>query len=241
MKFKQYLIESTSNRSREISIEQFKKLLDTKCKKSKNIKNIFRGVAGVRYSYGYVEPSKFVRKSANTDNYYTLLLDNLSSWKKYPKRSKSIVCSTNEDYADAYGWPYIVYPFDGSKIGVCSSIDIWESFSPLNLLDFNNSLKYLYQENIGEVLDQNKWNTFKKQLLELEVYLKQHKLKQHKPGKHDGLLNMIGDWKKHGLLNRIEKFLDPNRNGFMLKTAGDNLPDNKEVWTNGNCLLERII
>jgi hypothetical protein len=78
-----------------------------------------------------IEPSKHERVSANTSNVYTLLIDNLRSWSEYPKRSRSIICSTSAFNAAGYGVhnpPHQVFPEDGAKIGVAPRSDIWNSF-----------------------------------------------------------------------------------------------------------------
>ena len=44
-----------------------------------------------------------MRKSANTKNWYTLLMDNiLPEWAAYPKRSQSFICSTSERRANDF-------------------------------------------------------------------------------------------------------------------------------------------
>ena len=68
------------------------------------------------------------RKSANTQNYYTLIVDNDPRWKEYPKRGKSFICSTASYIADAYGVIGLVIPFDNANVGICPEEDYWLSF-----------------------------------------------------------------------------------------------------------------
>jgi len=128
MRLKQFINES---RGKVLSLDDTKKLLQTKCSKAveayKKGNVIYRGIFRLD-EFIYVQPSKFTRDSANTRNYYTLINDNAPAWKDYPKRSKSIICSTNKHRASGYGDVYIVFPFDSAKIGVCSSYDYWFSF-----------------------------------------------------------------------------------------------------------------
>lgn len=67
------------------------------------------------------------RKSKNTSNYYTAILDEVLPGE-FPRRSKSIICTSFEgfDYAKSYGTVYALFPFDGVDIGVCPSGDIWD-------------------------------------------------------------------------------------------------------------------
>ena len=64
-------------------------------------------------------------------NLYTILLSEiLDSWKKFPKRNRSHICSLDGDNASSYGdYLYYVLPKNGTKIGVCPYGDIWDSFN----------------------------------------------------------------------------------------------------------------
>jgi hypothetical protein len=80
------------------------------------------------------------RPSANTSNYFTLLCSYLlPSWKGWPQRSKSFICTTNESTASNYGLPYRVYPKGDPLIAFCPANDFWESFETHaeKWLDFN--------------------------------------------------------------------------------------------------------
>jgi len=122
MKLYHYLNE---NRSKEITPEKFNELVNKNCSDiisfyNKQSKRIFRGLM-FNGKYVYVNPIQHTRKSANTSNYYTVLFDEiLPSWKNYPKRSKSIICTTNTSKAMGYGTLFKIYPYNGSHIGECS-------------------------------------------------------------------------------------------------------------------------
>jgi len=66
---------------------------------------IYRGL-DENYLYGYVKPAEYSRKSRNTSNYYTLIMDHSQKWKQYPKGSKSIICTTSRSKAENYGSIY---------------------------------------------------------------------------------------------------------------------------------------
>ncbi len=66
------------------------------------------------------DSTRHLRKSANTHNYYTLLMDNLSSWDNYPKRSKSFICSVINNPRSGTG--FVVLPFDNPKVGFRSLV-----------------------------------------------------------------------------------------------------------------------
>jgi len=80
-------------------------------------------------SYTILNPKIEKRKSRNTANFYTLMMENLSQWRKFPKRSNSLICTTDYYKARMYGTAYRVIPIDlNAKFGVCPEEDIWESF-----------------------------------------------------------------------------------------------------------------
>jgi hypothetical protein len=84
-----------------------------------------------------VEVTPGIRVSlGDVPNLYTILMsDILDSWKKFPKRNRSHICTTDVYKADAFGsTKYYVFPKNNAKIGVCSSEDIWDGF--INKYDF---------------------------------------------------------------------------------------------------------
>lgn len=91
---------------------------------------IWRGVSNTPANWYLADSSNAPpRKSANTLNYYTLIIDNSPRWSKFPKRSQSFVCSTSKATAGAYGTAlFAVFPFNGTPIGICPRNDIWDSF-----------------------------------------------------------------------------------------------------------------
>lgn len=73
------------------------------------------------------------RKSAGgIGNYYTEILDNIPSMKDFPKRSRSLICSTKFADAEQYGTEvYVIVPFDTAKVGIVGKHDIWEVYVEL--------------------------------------------------------------------------------------------------------------
>lgn len=96
----------------------------------------------------HLEPIKN-RPSQNTLNFYTLWVNNSPAWSEYPKRN--VICSTSERNASDYGLrTYAILPRNGSKIGVCSDFDMWESFDlgggMANADDANRFFKYIFED-----------------------------------------------------------------------------------------------
>lgn len=99
----------------------------------------------------YVKPGN--RISSYTSNIYTKLMsDILDSWKDYPKRNHSLICTTNPNKSYHYttngygGTIFVVFPKNNTPIGVASERDIWDSFPAVSALwlrtmaDFNDAI-----------------------------------------------------------------------------------------------------
>lgn len=134
MRLDEYCIEQTltEGRTQKIGEQQTLILLKKHCMKSvrqwqKKGKYIYRGIDEFWHDYGVVVPKKSERTSRNTSNYYTLFFDNSKKWKAFPKRSQSIIASTTEQHD--YGVLYDIFPYDGAKIGVVPSEDMWFGFN----------------------------------------------------------------------------------------------------------------
>ena len=132
--------------------QQYEKILDD-CSEaflafSKNIV-VYKGIKNLDKPVYTTDPRKGYRMSANTSNYYTLLMDNLPVWKDYPKRSRSLICSTNWFKAKRYGNLYIVLPLNGAKFGVCPSHDIWDTDIEPNF-SFNAVNAYYGEQELSE-------------------------------------------------------------------------------------------
>lgn len=118
---------------------------------------IFRGDKNLDKEISIVKPGK--RASQNTSNYYTILISHLlPSWKDFPKRDSSFICTTDPDMARRYGSGtfFIVFPENGANLGVCSASDFWYSFENQledmaisNLSYFNNFFYEFYHKIIN--------------------------------------------------------------------------------------------
>ena len=92
--------------------------------------SIFRGMKDIG-QVKVADGNKINRRSAYAqNNLYTILMSEiLPSWKEYPKRTNSFICSSRVLYARFYGeTQYHIIPLENQKIVACSSDDIWQSF-----------------------------------------------------------------------------------------------------------------
>lgn len=145
MRFKQFISES---RGQDITLEESAEWI----KKNSKIMMaellganhlLYRGIAGAdKPKIG--DSSKYARTSANTLNYYTLLIDSSDNWKEYPNRSKSFICSTDINYAKKFGDVNLVFPTDNTVFGQVPVGDFWNGFSSLNIIDVDNMDRFNY-------------------------------------------------------------------------------------------------
>ena len=226
-------------RTKNLDRYEATKLLNTKCKKTVSSGNfLYRESKDTGSDYALTDPtSGEPRVSRNIVNYFTLLIDNLPSWKKFPKRSRSVVCSTT--MAGAYGYgsgtvKKVVVPFDGVKIGLCSDSDYWDSFERIgSVYNFVNTLHREFGLYGMEVNDKS-WPDLKKALIKLSV-----------GDVNEGPFYKFGDITKHwdckgDFIKHLDDILNPYDNGFKLFKAGDKLHSgNHEAWVGGKCVIVR--
>lgn len=256
--FKKFLKEEKSEfvtRTKEISYEEAKEILRTKCSqflKSNSSPKIYRGI-DKDVMFGLVNPSSSTRTSANTSNHYTLLIDNSPRWKDYPKRSKSIICSSDFYRAEEFGIPYIVIPFDGAKIGVCPEFDFWDGFNGMwkkvgagkedynTLEEFNMQLEDFYRTFSGKkVLPDVSWESMKAALESAAA-----QIPNAEPSTIPHLTNYVGRYLMNAVKNgksailTLQELMSPITNNFDLvdNTEISNVKGAKELWTDSNCIL----
>lgn len=244
MKFKKYITESRSKIIK--SEDELVELLTNNCQQSlkayKKGTKIFRGV-DIEAPALFIDPKKYKRKSANTANYYTLLIDNSPKWSKFPKRSKSIICSTSREKTFIYGDTYIVFPYDGAKIGVCPEDDFWNSFMnslQTNLRFFNNELEDLMSQASIKFFSDKSYKGIKDAFKAFDLYLEQNPDKEPRFKKTWGF-KWFRDYfsKYNNIMKLIEDKLDPSKNDFKLVKAGDKITNDVEVWTDSKSILIR--
>ena len=109
-------------------------LIKQRCSDSIHNSPLFRGLRKVTTEYFASDSSQIERRSLDNPNHYTKLLSagGLDSWKNYPPRDRSTICTTADTgESNEYGDTYVVFPENGTKIGICPSYDLWGSFKPL--------------------------------------------------------------------------------------------------------------
>jgi len=130
------LFKMFESRTSELSEDEFRKILHEKCKDFvKAPKLLQRSKTSEGPIFSYINPKAYdrapLKKSDRfTDGvesrHHTLLMDNLPSWSKFPKRSQSVIGLTSADLRIIFGFHrYLIIPFDGANFGVAPSADLW--------------------------------------------------------------------------------------------------------------------
>ena len=240
MRLKQHIAESRGTViDQEIAIKAIKSQCSNALKNAMNEHIIYRGVGSQdvgKNDFIFIKSSEADRISANTHNLYTLVIDNSPKWTKYPKRSKSIICTTDYHNSDNYGRPFVVLPKNGYTFGVCPEMDMWASFEKtlrMRLDDFNAEVEELISE-MGMV-----YNLYRQ--LKTSSDLKSLVKEMDKAFDESGVSEAQFDWLKDyngSFLNLFEHLLDPDVNGFKISKDTGNIPKNdREVWTDADSYL----
>jgi len=245
-------LENEFGRTISINKNEFEKLYSKRAMTPTHNNTIFRYIYNFTGKYGFINPkaSNSPRKSAfNNTNYYTILFDNLPSWKNYPKRSESIICTNDKSNAADRTQPagskhyYIVIPLQNAKIAICPEDDIWFSFN-------TQILKYMgYSDNLSDFMidvffDADKYNY---KMSETYKSIKKYfNLIDNDSGNNLRFIKdtLLKDKLENGynMLDIMNDILDPNKNGFELKKVTENMilpSDSREIWTSDKCLLIR--
>jgi len=249
-------------RSNEITKQGAIDIIKNNCKdflKDKTPK-IFRGIdhSNDTPDFLLVKPSDgLLRRSANAGNHYTLLIDNSPRWSSYPKRSRSIICTTSSEKALSYGECYCVIPFDNAKIGICPENDIWVSFEKIGIKRLESFTYDLDQLGVTDSDFSSMLSDFKKledKIVNGEIKMERSKISSlllrtfsGNPYSYDFgedtsdiLVNYKNLENRPSLYEYIDKLFDPIKNGFNLSSYKDvskYLNTDLEVWTDSNSIM----
>jgi len=262
MRLKNYLTEGA--RSMVIDMDKTIELLMTKCPKvlengytgDTYTERYFRGVEE-NDDYYLVNPNSVQTKRKSTDNpnYYTLFTSNAKSWNKFPRRDSSIIMTNDIYLAEDYGNPYLVFPFDGSLLGIAPVSDFWGSFKktmPSGILQPNNltkELKKTFQDELNNTDDTN-FRVFFENLKKLDKIFTtpERALDWSKDRYNSGKIrpNHLDPWTKAipykgNMWKWLDALFDPQKNGFKIGKAGTDpighTRPGHEIWTEGKCVM----
>ena len=175
--YSNFLNESLENAFKTISLDEAKDILNKSYETfdlNKYVKSpIYKGLKDqVRsLSDNFVVQYNTDRFSPHAkNNFYNVFFSNADSWKKYPKRNRSLVCTTSDTYAKDYGKLYYVIPLKNTKVGICPEKDIFFSFKEFenhkssfannlnSFISFLTSLCNKYIKDFKPLITFNDWD-----------------------------------------------------------------------------------
>ncbi|WP_407308170.1 hypothetical protein [Acinetobacter sp.] len=90
------------------------------------------------------------RRSANTNNNYTLWLDNNPAFKGYPKRSQAFIGTDDKHTAAGFGNPSLLIIADNAKVGFVGHQDLWfvevDPKTHMTIEEWNGNMEFALQK-----------------------------------------------------------------------------------------------
>lgn len=100
---------------------------------------LFRGNKRNNAALDYFTTIPGTRVAEDSYNCYTMLTaDFLDSWKKYPKRTQSIIFTSSMRAANNYGLVYNIFPINGSPCAISPTTDFWYAYSSTDFFKKHN-------------------------------------------------------------------------------------------------------
>lgn len=145
--FKQFIRES---RTKKATVEEIIEWADEHCRHYLEGKHfLYRGGSGKGPSLMLGDSVNLAnpRKSANTNNNYTLWMDNHPDFEGWPKRSQSWIATSHWHVAQGFGGVSILIVEDNAKVGIVGEDDLWfkEPYPGLTLEQWAGSMEEILQ------------------------------------------------------------------------------------------------
>ena len=269
------LFKMFESRTSELSEAEFRKILHEKCKDFvKAPKLLQRSKTSEGPIFSYINPKIYTREPMNSDlivgvssRHHTLLMDNLPSWSKFPKRSQSVIGLTSADQRIIFGsHRYLIIPFDGANFGVAPSSDLWAC--RVDITDQRPMMEdpnFGFDDRFSQFMKKNSIsdNSYGEMITDLQnLYNNYHKIKLFKKDNFSDYtfkkttINLFKKFKEKGVKNvedGFNHFFSPDRfrgtdlddlEGFHVMNWSylTNLDrwHSYEFWTDSECSLYYI-
>lgn len=238
MNFNEFLSESVSGQyKKNIGKDDVVNIIKEKCSdflKNENRPTIYRGSNNGGNCY-ILNTSYTSRKSAHTNNSYTVVLDKTLT-NDYPKRSQSIICSTWDHKASKYGDVNVIFPCNGCKIGDVGKDDIWYAkyYKSFELKNFSGVITEFRDDLNHDIDNINTINDVIDIIKELWQY-ELDELKCFTPLPYDE--DMDDDEIHNQIKDNLEKYISPKNLGFTAyKSSTVKNSKDHELWIGGEMI-----
>ena len=246
-RFDAYLYEGSS-RGKGITEDIAKELIGKHCAqavrafKSRINNRIYRGLKNGA-DYIAIDPKNGTRRSIGTmPNYYTFIMSNDKEWKSYPKRSKSLICTTNNADANSYGTEYIVFFYDGAVIGVAPDSDIWWAWKTIkkSIMNYVIEIKGIFNwaYNTEKIVYDKTFKQFKDACKKVDTRYKESD--DYEKVYAENIMPSTPSIKYEGdFYKMLVKVFSPSSNGFNLTTVSKIPSQSRELWSDSKAILIR--
>ena len=246
------------SRTAEITDEEFVRLVKENCQDFlANPKYLQRMKGDFNGEYSYIDPKQHVRKPLmNPDGagvvsaHHTLLMDNLPSWKSFPKRSESLIGSLKFSEDTAFGDRcYLVIPYDGANFGLAPAGDLWGSYCEVG--DMKYEFDNLFTESLTDLgVSEKSYDAMMKDLQHwYDDYLIKERNKEYKRNlsyidnifmnfSSDGIGSVEEGFDKYFAPQKFSSRVGAGAEEFKsVRYDGLVSDDKREFWTDSRCFL----
>jgi len=248
------------SRTAEITDKEFVMLVKDNCKEYlSNPKYLQRMKEDFNGEYSYIDPKQHVRRPLmNPDGagvvsaHHTLLMDNLPSWKSFPKRSESLIGSLKFSEDHAFGDRcYLVIPYDGANFGLAPCSDLWGSYCEVG--DMKYEFDNLFTERLTDLGVSEK--SYAAMMKDLQHWYDDYLIREHNKESKRNLYfsyidNIFMNFSSDGIGSveeGFDKYFAPQKFSSRVGAGAKEFKyveynglvsdDKREFWTDSRCFL----
>jgi hypothetical protein len=232
---------------KRINLELYLPKIELAIAQYKQGNTIWRGVPS-KTPIMLIDPSKVERSAANTANYMNILQSMLPSWKGYPPRNRSFICSEHRGYAANFlsfkaQQPHVVLPFGNPVIGIVPRADWWQS---VNVTGINSALYSIFEaaKRVNNTPNtrklSNKSSTFMADLKFIETVRAKYKTKLVKYVLDNYYVDdyIVKELLSKPILTSLDKMTDPTVFDFSkVQLSQFKSKQARELWFSSPALL----
>jgi len=214
----------------------------------------FTGPNGGSEMFLYEPSENMARPASNTMNYINVFQSEDPVWASYPKRNKSLICSSSSGTASGYGYVNVVLPQGDPNIGICPDADFWTSFANLanvfktrynsDVSDINYALKASmrsYQTHIAnsqQMPPVTNMGELEAMCAAIDTVAANDEIMSKLADHRSYEINMLTDHGSRKTIDAIRAGFSPDINNFKLsKLSTLPMTDDRELWTSAPSLL----
>ena len=248
------------SRTAQITDKEFVMLVKDNCKEYlANPKYMQRMKWDFNGEYSYIDPKQHVRRPLMNPHgagvvsaHHTLLMDNLPSWKSFPKRSESLIGSLKFSEDQAFGDRcYLVIPYDGANFGLAPCSDLWGSYCEVG--DMKYEFDTIFTSRLTDLGVSEK--SYAAMMKDLQHWYDDYLIREHNKESKRNLYfsyidNIFMNFSSDGIGSveeGFDKYFAPQKFSSRVGAGAKEFKsveynglvsdDKREFWTDSRCLL----